>query len=277
MRNNMKLSKRQFYLKVSFLCIVGFFLYSCDAPKDLVYYQDVDAIAELEVPPAQEIILSPGDKISVIVNCKDPKLTELFNLPYVSQRLGYSTALGRTTGNGQVSGYTIDPEGFIDVPAIGQVHVAGVTRKEAEQRVKQTIIAQEQATEAVVTIEFMNLNVEIIGEVTRPGRYAIDKDVFTLTEALSAAGDLTIYGKRDNILVMRKENGVQKTYRVNLCSAQDVFNSPVFYLKQNDIVYVEPNDTRLRQSTVNGNNIRSTSFWISVASLLTSVLLVFIR
>ena len=76
---------------------------------------------------------------------------------------------------------------------------------------------------------------------------------------------------------MRKENGVQKTYRVNLCSAQDVFNSPVFYLKQNDIVYVEPNDTRMRQSTVNGNNVRSNSFWISVASLLTSVLLVFIR
>lgn len=273
----MKLNKRSLYFKLSIVGIVMLFLHSCASTDDIVYYQDVDSIAELDVPPAQEIILMPGDKISVIVNCKDPKLTELFNLPYVSQRLGYSTALGRTSGNGQVSGYTIDAEGFIDVPAIGQVHVAGITRKEAEQRVKQTIIAQEQATEAVVTIEFMNLNVEIIGEVTRPGRYAIDKDVFTLTEALSAAGDLTIYGRRDNVLVMRKENGVQKTYRVNLCSAQDVFNSPVFYLKQNDIVYVEPNDTKMRQSTVNGNNVRSTSFWISVASLLTSVLLVFIR
>ncbi len=273
----MRLNKRSFIFKLSLLSVVVFFLNSCASTDNIVYYQDVDAIAELEVPPAQEIILMPGDKISVIVNCKDPKLTELFNLPYVSQRLGYSTALGRTSGNGQVSGYTIDADGFIDVPAIGQVQVAGITRKEAEQRIKQTIIAQEQATEAVVTIEFMNLNVEIIGEVSRPGRYAIDKDVFSLTEALSAAGDLTIYGKRDNVLVMRKENGVQKTYRVNLCSAQDVFNSPVFYLKQNDIVYVEPNDTKMRQSTVNGNNVRSTSFWISVASLLTSVLLVFIR
>lgn len=247
------------------------FLHSCSSSKDIVYYQDVDEIAELNVPPVQEIVLMPGDKISVIVSCKDPKLTELFNLTYVSQKLGGAS------GNGQVSGYTIDSEGFIDVPAIGKVHVAGITRKEAEDKVKQTIIAQEQATEAVVTIEFMDLNIEILGEIARPGRYAIDKDVFTLIEALSAAGDLTIYGKRENVLVMRKENGVQKSYRVNLCSAQDVFNSPAFYLKQNDIIYIEPNDTRARQSTVNGNNVRSTSFWLSVASFLTSIVLVFIR
>lgn len=267
----MKLNKRSLYLKLSLVGIVMFLLYSCNSSKNIVYYQDVDAIAELNVPPAQEIVLMPGDKISVIVSCKDPKLTELFNLTYVSQKLGGAS------GNGQVSGYTIDSEGFIDVPAIGKVHVAGITRKEAEDKVKQTIIAQEQATEAVVTIEFMDLNIEILGEIARPGRYAIDKDVFTLIEALSAAGDLTIYGKRENVLVMRKENGVQKSYRVNLCSAQDVFNSPAFYLKQNDIIYVEPNDTRARQSTVNGNNVRSTSFWLSVASFLTSIVLVFIR
>lgn len=267
----MKFNKRSLYLKLSLVGIVMFLLYSCNSSKNIVYYQDVDAIAELNVPPAQEIVLMPGDKISVIVSCKDPKLTELFNLTYVSQKLGGAS------GNGQVSGYTIDQEGFIDVPAIGKVHVAGITRKEAEDKVKQTIIAQEQATEAVVTIEFMDLNIEILGEIARPGRYAIDKDVFTLIEALSAAGDLTIYGKRENVLVMRKENGVQKSYRVNLCSAQDVFNSPAFYLKQNDIIYIEPNDTRARQSTVNGNNVRSTSFWLSVASFLTSIVLVFIR
>lgn len=267
----MKLNKRNLYFKLALVGIIMLVLHSCASTKDIVYYQDVDSIAELDVPPAQEIILTPGDKISVIVSCKDPKLTELFNLTYVSQKLGGSS------GNGQVSVYTIDSEGFIDMPAIGKVHVAGVTRKEAEHKVKQAIITQEQATEAVVTIEFMDLNIEIIGEIARPGRYAIDKDVFTLIEAISVAGDLTIYGRRDNVLVMRKENGVQKTYRVNLCSAQDVFNSPAFYLKQNDIVYVEPNSTRARQSTVNGNNVRSTSFWISVASFLTSILLVFIR
>lgn len=119
------------YLRLSFLCIVMLFLHSCASTESIVYYQDVDSIAELDVPPAQEIILMPGDKISVIVNCKDPKLTELFNLPYVSQRLGYSAALGRTSGNGQVSGYTIDADGFIDVPAIGQVHVAGITDRKS--------------------------------------------------------------------------------------------------------------------------------------------------
>lgn len=273
----MKLNKKKICFRLSLLSIIALLLHSCAAPKDIVYYQDVNTSSELKVPEVKEIILSPGDKISIVIHCKDPKLTELFNLPHVAQRLGQISSLGRTYGTGQVVGYTIDPEGFVDMPAIGRIQIAGMSRNEAENRIKQTIVSQEQATEVVVTIEYMNLSVEVVGEVVRPGRYAIERDMITLPEVLTAAGDLTIYGKRDNVLVLRKEDGIQKTYRVNLCSAQDVLNSPVFYLKQNDIVYVEPNDTRLRQSTVNGNNVRSTSFWISVASLLTSVLLVFIR
>ncbi len=273
----MKFNKRSLYFKLSIVGIVMLFLHSCASTDDIVYYQDVDEIAELNVPPVQKIVLKPGDKISVIVNCKDPKLTELFNLPYVSKRLGASASSSGSSGSGQVMGYTIDAEGFIEVPAIGQVQIAGLTREEAQQKIKQTIIEQEQATEAVVTIEFINLTVEVVGEVARPGKYFINNDDFSLIEALNAAGDLTIYGQRENILVMREEKGVQKAYRVNLCSAQDVFNSPAFYLKQNDIVYVEPNKTKARQSTVNGNNVRSASFWLSIASFLTSILLVFIR
>ncbi len=117
----------------------------------------------------------------------------------------------------------------------------------------------------------MNLSVNVMGEVNRPGRYNIDKDHLTILDALSQAGDLTIYGKREKVLVLRNENGKQRVYGINLCSADHLYSSPVYYLQQNDVVYVEPNDTKARQSTVNGNNVRSTSFWISLASLLTTI------
>lgn len=117
----------------------------------------------------------------------------------------------------------------------------------------------------------MNLSVDVMGEVNRPGRYNIDKDHLTILDALSQAGDLTIHGKREKVLVLRTEEGKQRVYGINLCSADHLYSSPVYYLQQNDVVYVEPNDTKARQSTVNGNNIRSTSFWISLASLLTSI------
>lgn len=110
-----------------------------------------------------------------------------------------------------------------------------------------------------------------MGEVNRPGQYKISKDKVTILDALSMAGDLTIYGKREKVLVMREENGKQHVYGINLCSGNHIYSSPVYYLQQNDVVYVEPNGTRARQSTVNGNNVRSTSFWISLASLLTSI------
>jgi polysaccharide export outer membrane protein len=117
----------------------------------------------------------------------------------------------------------------------------------------------------------MNLQISILGEVSKPGRYNIVQDKITILEALSMAGDMSIYGKRENVRVIRNENGVQKTYTINLCSATEVFDSPVYYLQQNDVVYVEPNSMRTRQSTVNGNNIRSANFWTSMVSVFVTV------
>ena len=117
----------------------------------------------------------------------------------------------------------------------------------------------------------MNLCISVLGEVNNPGRFNIDRDRVTILDALSMAGDLTIYGNRFKVMVMRQEGDVQRVYGVNLTSGKQIYTSPVYYLQQNDVVYVEPNEVRARQSTVNGNNVRSTSFWISLASLLTSI------
>jgi polysaccharide export outer membrane protein len=116
-----------------------------------------------------------------------------------------------------------------------------------------------------------------LGEVENPGRYNITKDHLTLLDAISMAGDLKITGKRTDIIVLRNEDNQQKSYKINLCSANELYSSPAFYLKQNDVVYIQPNDMRTRQSTINGNNVRSSSFWISLASLLTSVTMLFVK
>ena len=248
-------------------------LSSCGTSKDVVYFQDLKpGESEIIMPEVKAITVQPEDKISIIVNSRDPQLTDLFNLPYVSRQLGQSLRNGLSTGtNNGVSGYTVDAEGDIDFPVLGKVHVAGMIREEIAEHIKNELVTKNLVKDPVVTVEFMNLCVSVMGEVNNPGRFAIDRDRITILDALSMAGDLTIYGNRQKVMVLRQEDGQQRVYGVNLTSGEHVYTSPAYYLQQNDVVYVEPNDVRARQSTVNGNNVRSTSFWISLASLLTSV------
>jgi polysaccharide biosynthesis/export protein len=247
---------------------------SCSTPKQISYFQDMTTVDGQRLVDAREIIVRPKDKISIIVNCKSPELTALFNLPYVTQRLGEnsrSSIAPSAYSQGYVSGYTVDEHGYIDFPVLGELPVAGKTRDEIAAEVKRELRDQGQATDAVVTVDFMNLYYQVLGEVNNPGRYAIDKDAVTILDALGTAGDLTIYGRRDKVKVLRNEGGKVRTYELNLCSAEDVVSSPAYYIQQNDVIYVDPNDVRMRQSTVNGNNVRSTSFWISLTSLAASV------
>lgn len=246
---------------------------SCSTPKEISYFQDLESVEGQRIGGAKGITVRPKDKISIIVNCKNPELTALFNLPYVTQRLGENSRSTISSGysQGSISGYTVDDRGCVDFPVLGEVHVAGMTREEIASEIKRELREQGQATDAVVTVDFMNLYYQVLGEVARPGRYAIDKDALTIFDAIGAAGDLTIYGRRDRVKVLRDEGGRMRTYEVDLCSASDLIASPVYYVRQNDVIYVDPNDVRARQSTVNGNNVRSTSFWISLTSLAASI------
>lgn len=249
-------------------------LSSCATPKEVVYFQDLQQTdGTLAAVQAKEIRVRPDDKISIIVNSRDPQLTDLFNLPYVSRQLGQTLrSVTSTYGQSQgVSGYTVDSEGNIDFPVLGKIRVEGMTREEIGRCIKDELIGQDLVKDPVVTVEFMNLTVSVMGEVAKPGRYAIERDRITILDALSMAGDLTIYGRRDAVMVQRMEGDTLQVYELNLVSGQDVYNSPAFYLQQNDLVYVAPNDVKVRESTVNGNNVRSTSFWISLGSLLSSV------
>lgn len=248
---------------------------SCATPK-IAYLQDMQPGTAEEVLNTTEIRVRPEDKISILVNSKDPLLANLFNLPIVSRQIGTTSSASSSNSQG-ISGYTVNKDGNIDFPVLGPVHVAGMTREEIAAHIKNELISQDLVKDPVVTVEFMNLTVSVLGEVVHPGRFNIDKDRLTLLDAISMAGDLTVYGKRDNVLVQRDENGKKVLYKVNLNSGHDLYSSPVYYLQQNDIVYVEPNSVRARQATVNGNNIRSASFWMSLASLLTTITVLIVK
>lgn len=248
---------------------------SCATPK-IAYLQDMQPGTAEEVLNTTEIRVRPEDKISILVNSKDPLLANLFNLPIVSRQIGTTSSASSSNSQG-ISGYTVNKDGNIDFPVLGPVHVADMTREEIAAHIKNELISQDLVKDPVVTVEFMNLTVSVLGEVVHPGRFNIDKDRLTLLDAISMAGDLTVYGKRDNVLVQRDENGKKVLYKVNLNSGHDLYSSPVYYLQQNDIVYVEPNSVRARQATVNGNNIRSASFWMSLASLLTTITVLIVK
>lgn len=260
-------------LTVALLFILVFS--SCTTPRDISYFQDLKpGETELTVTDPVEITIRPKDKLSILVTSQDPRLTNLFNLPIISQQVGVDNSSNTNRG---LSGYTVDSQGCIDFPVLGKLKVQGMTREQVATSIKESLTSQNLVKEPVVTVEFMNLTIAVMGEVNKPGRYSIDKDEVTILDALSMAGDLTIYGKRAKVMVLRNENGSQRVYGVDLCSASQIYSSPVYYLQQNDVVYVEPNDTKARQSTVNGNTVRSTSFWISLASLMTTIAVLIVK
>ena len=259
-------------------------LASCGTPQNIAYFQDVYNDTVLSLDQAMPVRIKPADQISVIVNGLDPAVTAMFNLPYFTRRIGETQSLTSSSGTGSsftasnnISGYTVDTEGNIDFPVIGKIKLQGKTREEAENYIKDLLVESKQIKDPVVTVEFMNLGFSVLGEVSRPGRFKIDRDYFTILDAIGLAGDLTINGQRENITVIRHEGKDQHIYKINILNTRQLYTSPAFYIQQGDIIYVTPNDRRRRDSTINGNNVRSSSFWFSLGSLLTSVAVLVLR
>lgn len=255
-------------IRLIILSLAALLATACSAPK-IAYLEDINSGQTVQIANVKNIRILPDDKISILVNSRDPLLSNLFNLPYVTRQLGAID--NRSSYSQGLSGYTVDTEGNIDFPVLGKVHVAGLTRSEIAAKIKGELEGQNLVKDPVVTVEFLNLTVSVLGEVQRPGRFSIDKDRVTILDAISMAGDLTIQGKRENVLVQRDVDGKTTLYRVDLTKGSELYASPVFYLQQNDVVYVEPNAMKARQATVNGNNVRSTAFWFSLVSVLTSI------
>lgn len=243
------------------LCIL---LASCRTSEKIVYLQDVAPDLQEAIHTQGDITLKPQDKLSIVVSSKDPKLAALLNLPVVSYQAG------STSTYNQMTGYTVDDKGNIDFPILGTIHVGDLTRAKVAEVIKEKIISQNLVNDPVVTVDYRNLHISVLGEVSKPGQINIDRDKITLLEALSMAGDLTIYGVRDKVLVIRETEGKRAMHYVDLRS-KDIFQSPVYYLQQNDIVYIRPNKVRAGQSQINDNNVKSASFWITIGSFLSNL------
>lgn len=238
-------------------------LVSCKSRKDVVYLQDVVPLKQQEIEQRFEVYIHEDDLLAIMVNSKDPELALPFNMPMVSYQIGSNSGTQQ-----RVLGYLVDVNGDIDFPILGKLHVAGLTRWELRELIKNKLIEGDLIKDPVVTVQFLNFKVSVMGEVARPGSFNIQGDRITLLEALSMAGDLTIYGRRDRVAVIREKDG-QRTILFHDLRSADVFTSPCYYLQQNDIVYVEPNKAKSEQSGINQNN--SVSVWLSAVSVLAAL------
>ncbi|MDE5902252.1 MAG: polysaccharide biosynthesis/export family protein [Muribaculaceae bacterium] len=273
------MNTRKLSLHIGLLAALVILLASCGTPKEIAYFDDFQTVTQVENRARQQIKVRPDDKLQITVSSKDPQLAALFNLPSITSRLGQGGAVYNGTNSNYNNGianegincYTVDPQGNIDFPVLGELHVEGMTRSELAGFVKGELMGRNLIKDPTVVVEFINTGVSVLGEVKMPGRYLMNRDEVTLLDALSMAGDLTIQGQRTNVRVLRNEGDTTKVYVVDLTKGNELLQNPAFYLQQDDVVYVEPNDYRKRETTVNGNTALSAGFWMSVVSVLTSV------
>ncbi len=255
------------------MCIV-----SCTTPKNVAYFQNAEAIRGMALQDEQPLRLRSKDKINIVINTPDPLLSSQFNLTSVSRNLNAlgtttppQTSVGGNTSGTSILAYTVDEQGDINFPVLGKVSVVGKTRQEVASYLYNRLVERELIKDPIVTIEYVNLGINVLGEVNKPGHINIQKDYFTILDAISLAGDLTINGQRENVMVLREIDGEDQTFIINLCDRQEMLNSPGYYLQQNDVVYVAPNPKRQREANSTGNIFNQPSIWISIASFLTTL------
>lgn len=212
-----------------FLCLIAF-LASCSAPKEVLYLQDIASIKEENIDKNYEVIIHKDDLLAILVNSKDPELALPFNMPVVTYQIG-----AQTTAQQRLLGYLVDQNGDIDFPILGKIHVEGLTRMQVTELIKQKLMSEDLIKDPIVTVQFLNFKVSVMGEVTRPGTFDISGDRITLLEALSMAGDLTIYGRRDRVAVIREKDGKRRILYHDLRSS--VFSSRLAIICNRTILF----------------------------------------
>lgn len=245
------------YCKLFIIVLLPFF-FSCASSKKTVYFQGIDSADFTGLVTEYEVRIMPNDNLYITVSSLNPEASEIFN----SINNTAKASVNNETLN--IIGYLVDNEGNINFPGLGIVHLGGMTKSEAIKYMTERI--SEFVVNPIVNIRIVNYKITVLGEVSKPGTYSIQNEKVTLPEALGMAGDMTIYGKRDNVLICRETNGEKQFQRIDLTSPE-LFSSPYFYLQQNDIVYIQPNKARAGSSTYNQN----LGIGLSLLSLITTV------
>jgi polysaccharide export outer membrane protein len=241
-------------------------LSSCATQRKITYLQDIQPEVPINIQNNGDLVLEPGDRVTITVFSRDRELSELFNL--VERVPGEGTSRRHQ--------YTVKPDGTVEIPTLGSVYVQGLTRLEVEDKIKYELLASKLLLDPTVIVEYYDLAFSTIGALG-VGRHEIPKDRINILEALALAGDLSLMGQRENVLVLRTENGIQTPYLVDLTSVESVYSSPVYYIRQNDIIYVEPNKKLAAQSDPNASTFQNFGFWISLPNTITSLVLLLSR
>ncbi len=254
---------------LSAICVAFMALTSCGPVNNIAYFKDKDKMLgnPEKIDEHAGIVIQPKDMLSIVVSSRNPELATIFNLPVVSYQAGSETVSG--AGQQRLMGYVVDNEGKIEFPVLGTLDVSGLTRWQLSKMIRERLL-DGYLSDAVVTVEFMNFKVSVIGEVNSPGTFTIEGDKVTILQAISLAKDLTIFGERENVTVIRERNGERTMYEINLCEVE-MFKSEAYYLQQNDVVYVQPSKVKARQSTTDDKALRMTSIFVSGGSLLVSL------
>lgn len=271
-KNTPKYMKLIHFLSVAAFSALLLAAASCSTPKDIAYFQDVTHGEMIQPLERNDIKVRPEDKLSIVVSTQDPALSSMFNLVTTQNRIGSSSSGGTlggssSGGSGQTSLYTVDPDGDINFPVLGRLHVAGMNRTQLSKYIESEIKSRELVKDPIVTVDYANTGISVLGEVKSPGRVEFNKDHLTIVEAIAMAGDVAPDGMRQNVTVMREgPNGQQTVYKVDLTDMKQLAQSPVYYMQQNDVIYVEPNNKAKRNTTPNGNSPFTPAFWFSIAS-----------
>ena len=240
-------------------------LASCATNKRAAYIQQVQTAIPTAIEQDYQIRIKPLDRLTVTINSKDPELAAPFNAASSYNSLnGLSSYSSSSNGNLQI--LTVDKEGKIQLPIIGEIDCDGLTRNELAKKIENTIRENGMVHDPIVIIQFADVKFSVLGEVARPGQFSITKDRISLFDALAMAGDLTIYGQRENVALIREENGMRTVHYFDLKNP-DILTSPYFYLQQDDVVYVTPNKYKAQAGEINQNR----SFYISLVSVAVSV------
>nr|WP_315401964.1 polysaccharide biosynthesis/export family protein [uncultured Sphingobacterium sp.] len=245
--------------------VILMFFNSCGSRKNMVYLQpdstQINTLYSQFIPKIQS-----NDILTIAVTAADPKVTAPFN-PVSSMSGG---AMNQTVDLALRPTYTVDDNGQINLPMLGKVHVAGLTRLEAIEKIRSEL--GQYIKDPGVNINFNNFRVSVLGEVARPGSFIVPTERLTVLEALGMAGDLTIRGVRNNVTLIRENQGHKTIHRLDL-TKQETLNSPYYYLAQNDVIYVEPNKSQINNSKLGAN----TNIIISIAGLIITVISVLTR
>ena len=241
-------------------------LSACNVQKRIVYIQDAVVDDPVTVAENNQIRIKPLDRLTVVVSSKDPELAAPFNSASTYTSLVGAMVSSSVNNSSALQIRTVTPEGLLEMPIIGTVECEGLTRSELAKAIADKIRDGGYISDPNVNVQFADMRISVIGEVARPGRYDITRDNITLFEALALAGDMTLYGVRSDVAVIREVGGQTTVEHLDLRN-KDIFASPYFYLQQGDIVYVKPNRYRAATAEINQNR----TFWLSIVGTLVSI------